>query len=329
MAALGTIWSNMGLCLCKPETTHGLDSSPVVGTDALYVRNLTIKPASETVDLKAIRETAAAPGEATTAIDVDVEIELHVAGPIVDTDIKADLQKVYSACRFAMTSTGTPVTSRAFAPNSRTHGSCTLYNYLYGDAETDAELQIVTGLVLAPKLMIPDGDVAYWSLSGKGLFSINTNPALPAHPTYLHPTDVCPPRSWTISADSRDDQIAAMEIDFGWEVVARKSLGATYGYAGHVLRRARSPQITVNPEAVYTDVYDYATKALANTTFAFSATGDTIGGGRIVIAAPNAQWRVPPIEVGDGTMIAPNTITCRDNTSAGDDAITVTISRTP
>ena len=119
------------LILAKRETTYGTDPVPVVGTDAVLVRDLSVNPLdAQYADRSLIRPYLGRSDQIPTTAQYRVEFEVELAGMKGLGVATPGLSALLRACGLAETIVAT--TSVAYAPISAAFESATIYAYYDG-----------------------------------------------------------------------------------------------------------------------------------------------------------------------------------------------------
>jgi hypothetical protein len=321
------IFGQPQLVLCKAESSYGSDPTPA-GSDALRCRSFSAKTVYSTEELKRHRATWASNKHAVKAISVDIEIELDVKGPDAVAGgqpiVVPEADALLEAAGYISTGSGSPVALFTYARSSSTaQKSVTLYHYEVSDGGT-YQLRKYTGCVFNAKLSIPANGIAYWTLSGKGLWNGAAAAASPLPtPTYKHASDHVPGRGCTLVYGDCSDVITKVEIDLGAKVIERGSIAGTYGFAGFAIALGQ-PMIKIDPEALLESAYTLEADILAGALDNITITVPTVEGGEWVFSAPKAQ----PIKADaiDGDIKHHDLeLACSDN--SGDDSFSFTCAR--
>lgn len=306
----------------KVEGTYGTNAAGLPSTDGILVRKADMKiGGAADIMIERRRETFAAPGVHIGPQWWELEIEVPLAGPDPTSGALAlpEVHPLLLASGFAYTAQDIGTTGSTnrhlYEPSSKgAQVGLTFDKYRVIDGGT-VQLQRALGCLFSPKLTFPAEGEAYWTFSGKGLWTADTNPAAPAASVFLHPGDAVIGKSATLSLYARTDHVSEMTIEWGHEVVARPSLSAASGIAGFRLKLGQ-PKITINPEMISIATFDRMAAVLAETLAATSISVPTLDLAKWVFTAAESQIGRYELEDGEVTKVA--TVIYPRDTAAGE-----------
>ncbi len=327
---------NFALLLIGGEATYGVDPVLTPAANAIAATGWSLKKVVEMQAKKRWGPGFTSRGSCPGQRYAEVEFVVPLAGtpdpgggnPLVEPDW-APLLK---AAGFAVVSTGAPVDAHTYTLTSQAaQDSVTFDAHLYKDGGATVELITCTGCVFDWKLNWSATEAASITFTGMGLYEDNTNPAVPSAPTFIAPSDCLVVQGATITIGGRTDIHTAMEIAGNMSVEKRDSVTSSDGVAGFM--RTRGPDASVtgsyDPEKRLTSTYDRWADVEAATTAAFTATLDTAGGTRIVVAGPALQMLSPELQIEVPTARYAQPFVLQQSIDAGDDEISIVITRSP
>ena len=337
MPALEFLHKDMALVLFKTEgANYGVDPVPVVGTDAVYVVNADVQASHSEIEIKRMRDTFAATGVAIGKCWYDVMVDLPLSGPPDPgalTDMVAPEAGVLleaAGLDGTLTDAGSGnLDLYTMVRNSKDQQvTGTLYFYRFGNGG-NCELIKALGCVLTWTCELPSGGEALWKLTGKAIYSVPTNVARPAAPTFLTPSDKVVDRGATISVGGRDDCIDNVTINSGGEVVDIPCKSAEYGIAGFT-RILGNPSIDIDPKKVLTSTNDIDTEVVDSTLQAASFAVTSVRGALYTFSFPNVQRGAFTYDTGSNVIRTTGKLYPTDTDAGdGDDSLSITVKRAP
>lgn len=267
------------LVLAKEESTYGVDSVPVVASNAIPIFNPTLNPVGAKVNRNWSRETiSAAPGLiGNRHYELTFETEFYGSGTAGTAARYGDLLE---AC--SMTETVVGGTSVTYKPNSlgTTAKSVTIY------ANFDGRLHKLTGAVGNVELVLKAGEPARLRWTFRGLYNAPTDTALSA-PTFE--TNVnAPPKvlasSFTFNAVS-SLVVQQVTINLGNKLANREDVNATHGYKGFAVTDRQATGI-INPESFPIATYDAFADWIAATQRQLSMVVGATAGSIMTVTLP-------------------------------------------
>ena len=199
------------------------------------------------------------------------------------------------------------------------HSTHTAQSCLSFDTWLDGMKKGLAGAMGSVKIGGEVGKRVMCDFEYSGIWQAPTDEALPAYapganaPAYL--------RGGTLTLGGTSIKIGSFSLDIGCQVVARLDPDATGGIAYYMVTDY-DPVITIDPEGDTVDANDFFGLWLAGTEVALSLALSS-GDDTITIAAPKVQYK--EISEADRNGIATNSITGQCNHSAGNDAVTITV----
>lgn len=309
---MGGLRASNEVILAKLETVYNTDPVPVVGTNAILVRNLTYATAGlRMIDRGAIRASLGdlqkIYGGELRKIGFQVEVKgSGTAGTA--PEIGPLLQAA------GLLETIVAVTSATYTPNSGTstaHKSITIYFY-----EGGRKLHILTGCRGTVKFALDAGGIMLMDFEFTGHLTQPTDIAQPS-PTYssqvpkaglgmtvtFNGVSTIVPRKWS--------------IDLGWKLAMPPSLAATDGY-GQIILVDRTVVGSLEIESELDSVIDIDALMQNGTRFAFAAgTLGSVAGNRVTLSTPASSTYVTDsiLAEGDGLRIRTIPFAIDDSTS--------------
>lgn len=298
----------INVMLVKEETEYGTDPTPTPAANALQVWGVKFKevadPAERQGQSSSLSPLAAKLGAVYATITFNAELKgSGTAG------VASRIGDLLEACgRNEGAVVGSSV---SYLPKSTSVKSVTMYLY------KDARKHVISGAKGNAKIITPAGKQAYVEFTMTGLFAAPTDATTPTDCVYEDTVaPVC--KGGTVSLNSVTTlAIEQSELDFGNEVVVRKSKTAATGVAGVEITR-RKPMLSINPEAVAISTLDI--RALMLTTpVAYSEVIGATGGNIITISVPKFNMEAPEYGEREGIVTEALKGACTKNSDAGND----------
>jgi len=277
--------SRKRLLLAKLETTVGTDPTPVVGSDAILVRNIEVTPLEvETVNRELIRPFLGQADQllAQQRVLVNFEVELAGSGSAGTAPAYGPLLQ---ACR--CTETVVSSTSVTYAPNSdATPKSVTIY------FNNDGVLHKATGCRGTFTLNAEVGQVPFISFEMTGVFNAPSDVSISA-PTYANQADPLVFKNGNSSSFqvfSYSGAVQSLSFELANEVIYRELVGGTKSI--DVVNRAPSGECVIEATTIATkDFFTAATgSSTGNLTFQHGSTAGnivTFTAGQIDLGGPS------------------------------------------
>lgn len=282
------------LILAKRETTYGTDPVPVVGTDAVLVRDLSVNPLdAQYADRSLIRPYLGRSDQIPTTAQYRVEFEVELAGMKGLGVATPGLSALLRACGLAETIVAT--TSVAYAPISAAFESATIYAFY------DGLLHKLTGARGSVSLQLEKQALPTLKFTLTGLWSpaSDSTPGHPVYTDYKTPVPVNATNTTALTlAGYTGAALASLSIDLANSVVFRSLVGASE----QVLITDRQPSGSVSIEATTVAAKDWLSAVRNVTTGAFSVTHGPAGN-RVKIDAPKVQLTDPKYSDSDGVVM--------------------------
>lgn len=301
------------LILAKRETTYGTDPVPVVGTDAVLIRDLTVTPLdAQYADRSLIRPYYGRSDQLPTTAMSRVEIEIELAGMKALGVATAGLAALLRACGLAETVVAS--TSVAYAPISAAFDSVTIYAFY------DSLLHKLTGARGTVSINLEAQSIPTFKFSFTGLWqaAADVTPGVPVFTDYKTPVVVNNVNTTALTvAGYASATLKSLSLDLANNVVFRSLVGG----AEQVLLTDRQPAGQISIEATTVAAKDWLTAVRAASTGAFSVTHGPAGN-RVKIDAPKVQLTDPKYSDQDGIAMLDMGIQFLPNT--GNDELVIT-----
>lgn len=334
--AQSILQGRVGILLAKIESTYGTDPTPVVGSNAVLVTEFTMKPMQAMNDKRRLGPSFSSYGWAPGSRMCEYSITCPLigggdpgGGALAEPHFSALLQ----AAGMGLASTGSPVDTHTYTPDSTSaQVSVTLYLYVFVDGHANCELFEANGCVHNAKINATAGEPVTITFEGKGLFVKPVSVSAASAPTYTHPKDSMVAKNATLTFGGTARVVRDFELDLGMEPTERPSIGSGVdGYAGFYLSRDLGGSITGNftVEMELQSSYDRWAAVDAGTEAAFVLTLDSADGDRANITASGLQLGSPEPDFTPGVNTYKQPFALIQQTDAGDDALSIAISRTP
>ena len=263
--------SRKRLLLAKLETTVGTDPTPVVGSDAILVRNIEVTPLEvDTVNRELIRPFLGQADQllAQQRVLINFEVELAGSGSAGTAPAYGPLLQ---ACR--CTETVVASTSVTYAPNSdATPKSVTIY------FNNDGVLHKATGCRGTFTLNAEVGAIPFISFEMTGVFNAPSDVAISA-PTYANQADPLVFKNGNSSSFqvfSYSGAVQSLSFELANEVIYRELVGGSKSI--DVVNRAPSGECVIEATTIATkDFFTAATgSSTGNLTFQHGSTAGNI-----------------------------------------------------
>jgi len=263
--------SRKRLLLAKLETTVGTDPTPVVGSDAILVRNIEVTPLEvDTVNRELIRPFLGQADQllAQQRVLINFEVELAGSGSAGTAPAYGPLLQ---ACR--CTETVVSSTSVTYAPNSdATPKSVTIY------FNNDGVLHKATGCRGTFTLNAEVGAIPFISFEMTGVFNAPSDVSISA-PTYANQADPLVFKNGNSSSFqvfSYSGAVQSLSFELANEVIYRELVGGTKSI--DVVNRAPSGECVIEATTIATkDFFTAATgSSTGNLTFQHGSTAGNI-----------------------------------------------------
>lgn len=277
--------SRKRLLLAKLETTVGTDPTPVVGSDAILVRNIEVTPLEvDTVNRELIRPFLGQADQllAQQRVLINFEVELAGSGSAGTAPAYGPLLQ---ACR--CTETVVSSTSVTYAPNSdATPKSVTIY------FNNDGVLHKATGCRGTFTLNAEVGAIPFISFEMTGVFNAPSDVSISA-PTYANqaaPLVFKNGNSSSFQVFSYSGAVQSLSFELANEVIYRELVGGTKSI--DVVNRAPSGECVIEATTIATkDFFTAATgSSTGNLTFQHGSTAGnivTFTAGQIDLGGPS------------------------------------------
>jgi len=277
--------SRKRLLLAKLETTYGTDPTPVVGSDAILVRNIEVTPLEvDTVNRELIRPFLGQADQllAQQRVLVNFEVELAGSGSAGTAPAYGPLLQ---ACR--CTETVVSSTSVTYAPNSdATPKSVTIY------FNNDGVLHKATGCRGTFTLNAEVGQIPFISFEMTGVFNAPSDVSISA-PTYANqaaPLVFKNGNSSSFQVFSYSGAVQSLSFELANEVIYRELVGGTKSI--DVVNREPSGECVIEATTIATkDFFTAATgSSTGNLTFQHGSTAGnivTFTAGQIDLGGPS------------------------------------------
>jgi len=277
--------SRKRLLLAKLETTVGTDPTPVVGSNAILVRNIEVTPLEvDTVNRELIRPFLGQADQllAQQRVLINFEVELAGSGSAGTAPAYGPLLQ---ACR--CTETVVSSTSVTYAPNSdATPKSVTIY------FNNDGVLHKATGCRGTFTLNAEVGAIPFISFEMTGVFNAPSDVSISA-PTYANqaaPLVFKNGNSSSFQVFSYSGAVQSLSFELANEVIYRELVGGTKSI--DVVNRAPSGECVIEATTIATkDFFTAATgSSTGNLTFQHGSTAGnivTFTAGQIDLGGPS------------------------------------------
>lgn len=308
-------WQTKSLLL-KAEVTYGTDPVPVVATNAILARNVSIKPLRLLTDEREfVVPNFGNQGHIVAGQFVEIDFDVEMAGGgAAGTAPKYGPALI--ACGLSETvNAGVSVVYTPTTPVVASDTSCTIYLNIGG------RLHKITGALGSVKGMLPAGKIPYFSFHFVGLFAVPTDVALAGltltgyqKPLAVNLANTTPNTLHTFAGKFR-----SQEFDLGNKLDYRNLPNSE---AVRFLDRNATARFSLEGEAIAGK--DWWTIIKAGTTGAWACTHGTAAGNKVKFDAANVQLLEPDSgdESGVEMMTMPADLI---PSTAGNDELTITV----
>lgn len=333
--AQGVIRGYQSVWLAKEEATYGTDPTPTPAANGLFTSSFTIEPTSEFVPMPRLSASLSSYGMARSAAFTKFTITAPWTGvPAGAPDIVSpNWEALIEAGMFHVTTDGPPITTRTYAPNSIAAQKSLTHNlYVYGDdGTTVVELHQILGAVHNWTLDYEAGKEMMLTCEGEGIYVSPTNPAVPAGLAYVHPDESFIGRGATFTIAGNSYNIEKLTITPNWSIDRMPAFNATDAYARFNLTRTPETMCegSMMVEAQPASTRNVWTDAENETTGALSLVADSNKGSRLTVAAALTQLLAPKPTFTGAMSKYDIPLVFRQQTAAGDDYLSLALSRTP
>ena len=286
--------SRKRLLLAKLETTVGTDPTPVVGSDAILVRNIEVTPLEvDTVNRELIRPFLGQADQllAQQRVLINFEVELAGSGSAGTAPAYGPLLQ---ACR--CTETVVSSTSVTYAPNSdATPKSVTIY------FNNDGVLHKATGCRGTFTLNAEVGAIPFISFEMTGVFNAPSDVSISA-PTYANQADPLVFKNGNSSSFqvfSYSGAVQSLSFELANEVIYRELVGGTKSI--DVVNRAPSGECVI--EATTISTKDFFTAATGSSTGNLPFQHGSTAGNIVTFTAAQIDLGGPSYSDQDGIQM--------------------------
>ncbi len=277
--------------LAKTEVTYNTDPTPVVGTNAVLIRNANLTSEGLRMnDRAAIRASIGQLQQIYGGQLKRITFECEVKGSGA-AGTAPEIGPLLEACGLDETIVG--ATSATYKPESSAHESVTIYYF-----EGGRKRHILTGCRGNVSFKLEAGGLLIASFEFVGHHSEPTDQSQPA-PTYNSTV----PRAALGMAVAINGVTAIVAKSWEWNLnntlAMPPSISATDGY-GEVLITKRDVKGSILIESELDSVIDIDSLLSAGTRFAFtSGTLGSVAGNRVVVSTPSSSTYVIDTELQD------------------------------
>lgn len=277
--------------LAKIESLYGTDPAPVAATDALLVRNCSIRPVNTTfVDRELVKAYLGHHEQIPVMAGRAIDFEVEMVGSGVDASAPA-WGKLLRACGFAETING--MVDVSYSPVSQAFDSIAFHYH------QDGLRHIALGGRGSVRLRMTPGQIPVFAFSFMALYAGNADVALPA-PTltaWQKPIAVNNANTSAFTLHGFAGKLYDFDIDLAAQLVHRNLVGAE-----DVQITDRAPSGNVEIEVPTIVQKDYFTIARDGTLGAFTMTHGTVNEFKVKVDLPAVQLLNPEYTDRDGVL---------------------------
>jgi hypothetical protein len=312
------------LVLAKVETTYGTDSAPVVGTNAILCRSVTVTPmAGEYPSRDLLRPYYGNSPVLPAEKHVEMQLEIELAGSGVAGTAPA-WSPLIRACGFAVTDVGgPPATSVAYTPVSTGETSITCWVHRDGILHKFTGARGTMTMSLS-KNQIPTMTFSFLGLMGAGAITDVTMPTSGvSYAAWQTPVVAATDNTTQVQVlNSESDPVVLpwnqFDFDLGAEVIRAPLIGNS-----NIMITDRRPSGTLivqEPPLATLNLYSKVTAAALDV---FKLTHGTVAGNIIDLEAPKVACGQLTEQDVQGLQMLSLPLTFVPN--AGNDEITITV----
>ncbi|WP_374349158.1 phage tail tube protein [Chitinimonas sp.] len=299
--------------LAKIETTSGTDAVPVVGTDAMLIRSLTVTPLDQDVEARnVVRPYYGNFENIPVANRAMVEFEVELAGSgAAGTAPKWGV--LMRGCGFSETVTAS--TNTIYAPISSAFESITIYAFV------DKVLHKLTGSRGSVSFDLTAKKLPVMKFKFTGLFSPVTDvtPGAPDYSAWQKPVAVSTAATTGLTVLGYSSlALESLTFDMANAIKHRVLVGAEY-----VALTDRTPAGQISFEAMKIADKDWWTAMQAATTGAIALQHGQTAGNIVQLSLPKVQLVKPSYKASDGIMMLNASINVLP--VIGNDEVTLTV----
>lgn len=298
--------------LSKIEGVYGTDSVPVAATDALLVRNCSIRPvATELVDRELVKAYLGHDEQIPVSAGVGIDFEVEMVGSGVDATAPA-WGKLLLACGFAETINA--LVDVSYSPVSSGFSSLSKYYH------QDGLLHKALGNRGSVRLRMAPRQIPVFAFSFMGLKSTDTDVALPS-PTltaWKSPVAVNNANTSAFTLHGFAGKLYDFDIDLAAQLVHRNLVGGE-----DISLTDRAPVGSIEIEVPTIAAKDFFTIAKNGTLGALSILHGIVAEFKVRIDLPAVQLINPEYTDRDGVLAMKMGLRLVP-TAAGNDEIKIT-----
>lgn len=299
--------------LAKNESTYGTDAAPAAGTDAMLVRNFSIRPLQQEYDDRDYEVPYFGnKGRIVSGAFVELSFEVEMAGGGA-AGTAPKYGPLLKSC--GMSETINAGVSVVYAPITTGEQSASIYFYM------DGRLHKVLGAFGNVEARIVAGRIPVWAFTFVGLYVLPSDVALPT-PTltaFQKPLAVTNSNTTPATLFGFAGKFREITISTGNEIVYRNLPNSEA--VRFIGRRARGA-VRLEDELVATK--DWWTIVRAGTLGALAVTQGTAAGNKVAIAANQVQLTEPDISEEQGIAMIRLNMELQPS-SAGNDEFSITV----
>ncbi len=269
--------------LVKTEAIYGTDPSPDPGANAVLCGLPTMRWVGDPIDRNVVKSDLSAMQHLIGIRHCEIEIPVELKGIAGSPGVEPEWGPLLKACGFAAAIN--PATSVTYTPISDALPSVTIWVHV--GENPDGLYTRILGCRGDFSLDIPGGSYGTMTFRMQGLYKGPEDLAMPV-PTY---DGTLPPQLLDASAGLGIFTPAISKFSFAMNnALARKlDITTTHG-VGEIIVASRRASGAIDPEVVQVVTQDYWTDWLAGTEKDLRVQYGTVGGNRIKVQCPKAQY---------------------------------------
>lgn len=309
------IFADNALAMVKTETTYRTDSAPSAATNAVYVRNVVVKPTQQMIDKQRKASHHISPGKIPGRKNVSVEFEVPLPGlnytdPATTPIGTPDWEPLLLAAGFDVTVSALDSVvndnARLYKPTTFRAGSgqssFTLDFLLFRDganlaaSSSGVEIWKATGCVLSVEYGFSSGDECVLKFTGMGCWEQTPQDYtgdLSAITYQAFEDSLVAQGATLLDVGGNSDVVSDIQINMNWEVKERTSMSGLNGVEGFMITRKGSITGSMNVEGRLESARGRWADVEAATGLEFDMAIMTPQGVGIRVEMPNVQLDSP------------------------------------
>lgn len=336
----GVLQDNTVFLLAKSEgTSYGVDAAPTAADNAFMPKSFSWEPDFSEVAKPRIAATFRSTGVQIGTLKLKWKCTFDFGGPADPGGGNPYTEPKWvtfaRACGIAVAATGTPVDTHTLSFSTRVNQeSLTIYHGYWDEGANEARQTKLLGARATMSFQVGVNEAFEIMFEGEALFggdSDLSNQALPTYAAIAETDDAANGKAMLLTIGGVSTDVTSIKYKSNRSLAQINSVLETYGVKRILIdsKPGSNHEIEMDRELVLKATRDFFDEVLGEAKVAWSITIDSSGGNRCVIAGSRLQMAGFKFEGKDGHMRVPQKFLVCDSSSAGDNALTITLSRTP